>query len=89
MIRIVPGRSSLPIFSGAAGGNPQAAGGAVTQGFVLIAVLLAIETAMTVRPISEAYRDRWWLRLAGVQTLCWIVLLFGSLTGQQFIYFDF
>ena len=47
------------------------------------------ERTLQIRSLRDLYQDRWWLRLAAMQSLCWLVLLFGSFTGQKFIYFEF
>jgi alginate O-acetyltransferase complex protein AlgI len=77
------------IASGAQDTAADPSTGAVAQGFVLIAILLVIEACMTIESLRSLYHGQWWMRLAAVQSLCWATLLFGSFTGQTFIYFDF
>ena len=59
------------------------------QGFGVIAMLLIIDLGITNRWFSENFRRFTWLRTFGVQALLWSILMLGSFTGQQFIYFQF
>ena len=52
-------------------------------------MLSIIDLGITTRGISESFRKNVWLRTVGVQALLWFILMLGSFTGQQFIYFQF
>jgi hypothetical protein len=60
-----------------------------TSGLGWIPILVALELAMATASIRRIYLGSRWLRLAGIQILLWTVFLYGSMSGQEFIYFDF
>ena len=57
--------------------------------FAMALLVLTIEIAGKIEPVKRWYRSSAAYRLAGAYMMFAFILLFGSFTGQRFIYFQF